>query len=231
MQPLFPGFSKEGGKGRLVKEETCVTEFLRVESRTVAAGMIVILVTIVLTVSHGHWRFFRLNWSNPLQISSGDDRQATFEGQSSQPENSGDTLTQIRVEGPSGNYKVSDTHEQNQGVTGQGVRGSKSLESLVHDLSNSVDKIFQRLDTRIKGAGHHDYAIIGDHFGYDYFEIRSKFEKCDGSPSRAMLEAIAVRHPELTVEEFARVVEEKTPRKDVAHLLRAYDRVLPKESL
>ena len=27
-----------------------------------------------------------------------DDRQATFEGQSSQPENSGDTLTQIRVE-------------------------------------------------------------------------------------------------------------------------------------
>ncbi|XP_067041734.1 uncharacterized protein [Acropora muricata] len=105
MQPLFPGFSKEGGKGRLVKEETCVTEFLRVESRTVAAGMIVILVTIVLTVSHGHWRFFRLNWSNPLQISPGDDRQATFEGQSSQPENSGDTLTQIRVEGPSGNYK------------------------------------------------------------------------------------------------------------------------------
>lgn len=86
MQPLFPGFSKEGGKGR------------RVESRIVAAGMIVILVTIVLTVSHGHWRFCRFDWSNPLQISPGDDREATFEGQSSQPENSGDTLTQIRVE-------------------------------------------------------------------------------------------------------------------------------------
>ena len=98
------------------------------------------------------------------------------------------------------------------------------MESLVHDLSNSVDKIFQRLDTRIQGAGHHDYAIIGDHFGYDYFEIRSKFEKCDGSPPRAMLEVIAVRHPELTIEKFARVVEEKTPGTDVAHLLRAYDR-------
>ena len=46
-----------------------------------------------------------------------------------------------------------------------------------------------------------------------------------------MLEAIAVRHPELTVEEFARVVEEKTPRKDVVQLLRSYDRVLPKESV
>ena len=98
------------------------------------------------------------------------------------------------------------------------------MESLVHDLSKSVDKIFQRLDTRLQGAGHYDYEIIAYHFGYDYFEIRSKFEKCDGSPSRAMLEAIAVRHPELTVEEFARVVEEKMPRKDVAHLLRAYDR-------
>ena len=97
------------------------------------------------------------------------------------------------------------------------------MESLVHDLSNSVDKIFQRLDTRLQGAGHYDYEIIAYHFGYDYFEIRSKFEKCDGSPSRAMLEAIAVRYPELTVEEFARVVEAKTPRKDVVHLLRAYD--------
>ena len=97
------------------------------------------------------------------------------------------------------------------------------MESLVHDLSNSVDKIFQRLDTRLQAAGHYDYEIIAYHFGYDYFEIRSRFEKCDGSPSRAMLEAIAVRHPELTVEKFARVVEAKTPRKDVVHLLRAYD--------
>ena len=39
-----------------------------------------------------------------------------------------------------------------------------------------------------------------------------------------MIEAIAARDPELTVETFARVVEEKARRKDVAELLRAYDR-------
>ena len=105
------------------------------------------------------------------------------------------------------------------------------MESLVHDLSNSVDKIFQRLDTRIQGAGHYDYEIIGNHFGYNHFEIKSMVERCDGSPSRAILEAIAVYQPELTVEEFARVVEAKTRRKDVVQLLRAYDRVLPKESV
>ena len=46
-----------------------------------------------------------------------------------------------------------------------------------------------------------------------------------------MIEAIVVRHPELTVETFARVVEEKARRKDVADLLRAYDRDSLKESV
>ena len=101
---------------------------------------------------------------------------------------------------------------------------STPLESLVHDLSNSVEKIFQRLDTRTEGASHYDYALIGNHFGHDHFEISSRFEKSDGGPSRAMIRAIVVRHPELTVEQFARVVEEQTPRQDVARLLRVYDR-------
>ena len=103
------------------------------------------------------------------------------------------------------------------------------MESLVHDLSKSVEKIFQRLDTRTEGASHHDYEIIGNHFDYDHFEIRSRFEKSDAGPSRAMMEAIVARHPEFTVEEFARVVEEKTPRQDVARRLRAYDRDLLNE--
>ena len=85
-----------------------------------------------------------------------------------------------------------------------------------------MEKIFQRLDTRMKGAGH--YEVIANHFGHDLFEIRSRFEKSDGGPSRAMIEAIAVRRPELTVEEFAIVVEKKAGRKDVADLLREYDR-------
>ena len=101
---------------------------------------------------------------------------------------------------------------------------STPLESLVHDYSTSVDKIFQRLDTRIEGASCYDYEVIGNHFGHDHYEIRSRFEKSVGGPSRAMIEVIVVRYPELTVEQFARVVEEQTPRKDVARLLRAYDR-------
>ena len=98
------------------------------------------------------------------------------------------------------------------------------MESLVHDLSNSVERIFQRLDTRIPGAVRYDYEIIGNHFGFDRFQISSRFITSDGGPSRAIIEAIVARYPELTVEQFARVVEEKTPRKDVASLLRAYDR-------
>ena len=96
------------------------------------------------------------------------------------------------------------------------------MVSLVNDLSDFVERIFQRLDTRIRGAGH--YEVIANHFGFDIFEIRSRFEKSVDGPSRAMTEAIVVRHPDLTVETFARVVEEKARRKDVADLLRAYDR-------
>ena len=99
------------------------------------------------------------------------------------------------------------------------------MVSLVNDLSDFVERIFQRLDTRIRGAGH--YEVVANYFGFDIFEIRSGF----GSPSRAMIEAITVRHPELTVERFARVVEEKARREDVADLLRAYDRVSLKESV
>ena len=92
-----------------------------------------------------------------------------------------------------------------------------------------MEKIFQRLDTRIRGAGH--YEIIAKYFGFDIFEIRSCFDKSVGGPSRAMVEAIVVRHPELTVEKFARVVEENARRKDVADLLRDYDRHSLKESV
>ena len=103
------------------------------------------------------------------------------------------------------------------------------MESLVHDLSESVEKICRRLDARVRGAGH--YEVIANYFGFDLFDIRAMFETSVGSPSRAMIEAIVVRLPELTVEKFARVVEEKAQRKDVARLLRAYDRGWRKESV
>ena len=99
----------------------------------------------------------------------------------------------------------------------------------MNDLSDFVERIFQRLDTSIQGAGH--YEVVANYFGFDIFEIRSRFEKCVGGPSRALIEAIVVRHPEFTIEKFARVVEEKARRKDVADLLRAYDCYSWKESV
>ncbi|XP_074621475.1 uncharacterized protein LOC141879991 isoform X2 [Acropora palmata] len=167
------------------------------------------------------------------------DIEATAEvHESSQPENlvtsgnSGDpasiqTCERTPIpEDPSVNNNCSATHEQTQAVTGQ---GSKLLESLVNDFSDFVENIFRRLDTRIKGAGH--YEVIANYYGFDIFEIRSRFETSVGGPSRAMIEAIAVRDTELTIEKFARVVEEKARRKDVADLLRAYDRDSLKESV
>ena len=45
----------------------------------------------------------------------------------------------------------------------------------------------------------------------------------EGGPSRALIEHLAATYPELTVKEFAAVVEKKTKRKDVSELLRKYD--------
>ena len=95
------------------------------------------------------------------------------------------------------------------------------MVTLVDDLSDFEEGIFQRLDTRIRGTGHDE--VIANHFGFDTFERRSRFEKSAGGPSRTMIEAIVGRHPELAVEKFVRMVKEIN-RKDVAKLLRAYDR-------
>jgi len=104
------------------------------------------------------------------------------------------------------------------------------LKSLVHDLSDFVEKIYRRLDARIEGAG--NYEVVAKVFlGFDHFDVRSTLETSVGGPSKAMIEAIVARHPKLTIEEFARVVEEKAHRKDVVDLLRAYDRGLLEESV
>ena len=82
------------------------------------------------------------------------------------------------------------------------------------------------MDTPIKGAGH--YEVIAKYFGFDFFAIRSRLEKYIHGPTRGMMGAICCIDPHLTVEEFARVVEEQARRKDVADLLRKYDRDLLK---
>ena len=85
------------------------------------------------------------------------------------------------------------------------------------------------MDTPRKGAAH--YEVIANYFGFDLSEIRSRFEKSVSGPSRAMVEAIVIRHPEITVAIFANVLEEKARRSDVADLLSAYDLDLLKESV
>ncbi|XP_044176343.1 uncharacterized protein LOC114947826 isoform X3 [Acropora millepora] len=185
----------------------------------------VYVVTIISAVLCWFVRFI-----TQVTITSQGDDEARFVSQG----NSNDTIipiceeTSIR-ENSSGNYKESGTHQWNQVGNEQFAYASKPLVTLVNDLSDFVEKIFQRLDTSIQGAGH--YEVIANYFGFDIFEIRSRFEKSDGGPSRAMIEAIVVRYPELTVEKFARVVEEKARRKDVAGLLREYDRDSQKGSL
>ena len=103
------------------------------------------------------------------------------------------------------------------------------MVNLVNDHSDFVENIFQHLDTFVEGAGH--FEVIGKYFGFSIYTIRSRFQKSDGGPSRAMIEAIVVRHPEITVESFAKLVERKARRRDVANLLRAYDLDSRKESV
>ena len=103
------------------------------------------------------------------------------------------------------------------------------MATLVDDHSDFVENIFQHLDTFINGAGH--YEVIAKYFGFSIYAIRSRFEKADGGPSRAIIEAIVARQPEITVESFAKLVEKKARRSDVANLLRAYDLTSLKESL
>ncbi|XP_074619669.1 uncharacterized protein LOC141878598 [Acropora palmata] len=192
------------------------------ERQSILLTVIVIIVSAVLC-----WclRFIR-----KVTITLEGDDEARFVRQS----NSNDTIIPIHEEtsigeNSSGNYKESGTHQWNHVGNEQFAYASKPLVTLVNDLSDFVEKIFQRLDTSIQGAGH--YEVIANYFGFDIFEIRSRFEKSVGGPSRAMIEAIVVRRPELTVEKFARVVEEKARRKDVAGLLRKYDRDSQKGSL
>ena len=102
------------------------------------------------------------------------------------------------------------------------------MVNLVNDHYDLVENIFERLDTYVDGAGH--YEVVAKYFGFSIYTIKSRFEKADGGPSRAMIGAIVARQPEITVESFAKVVEKKACRSDVAKLLRDYDHDLLKES-
>ena len=102
------------------------------------------------------------------------------------------------------------------------VSVSKRLEDLVNDASGSLEKICNRFDTPIRGLG--NYEDVAKYYDYDVFKIKAKFETSPDGPSKALILAMIGEHPRVTVENFARVVEKQARRKDVAILLRKFDR-------
>jgi len=97
---------------------------------------------------------------------------------------------------------------------------SKLLSSLLDD-DNALQEICECLDTPAPGLGH--YKAVCNYYEFNHYKIVSVFEKHPFGPSRALIETLAASHPDITVEEFATVVEEATRRKDVPKLLRGYD--------
>ena len=97
------------------------------------------------------------------------------------------------------------------------------MEDLVNDASDSLEKICKRLDTPLAGLTGY-YEDVAKYYHYDVFTVRARFEKSPYGPSKALISAIIAEHPRVTVENFARVVEKQARRKDVAILLREFDR-------
>ena len=69
-----------------------------------------------------------------------------------------------------------------------------------------------------------DYENIAKHYGYKVSTIRSRFKPSPDGPSKALILAMIGEHPHVTVENFAEVVEKQARRKNVALLLREFDR-------
>ena len=98
----------------------------------------------------------------------------------------------------------------------------KLLEDLVNDPSDFLDMICKRLDTPLAGLG--NYEDIAKHYGHDVYTARSRLNPSPDGPSKALILAIIAEHPDVTVESFATVVVKQTRRKNVARLLRKFDR-------
>ena len=97
---------------------------------------------------------------------------------------------------------------------------SKPLRSLLEDES-SLQEICEVLDTAAPACG--NYRHVAQHYGFNDYQIKATLRTHSGGPSRGIIESLAARKPELTVEEFAVATEKKTKRKDVSQLLRKYD--------
>ena len=85
----------------------------------------------------------------------------------------------------------------------------------------AFEKICQALDTKITGGG--NYKEVAGYYGFDSYFIKSRLEVSPGGPSRALLEHLVARYPDLTVQEFGNVIKERTKRNDVVVLLNKFD--------
>ena len=83
------------------------------------------------------------------------------------------------------------------------------------------------MDTPISGCG--CYEEVAEYYGFDYYMRESVLKPSEGGPSKALIEHLAATYTELTVEQFAAVVEKVTKRKDVPELLGKYDSTEEKE--
>ncbi|XP_044180500.1 uncharacterized protein LOC122961756 [Acropora millepora] len=120
--------------------------------------------------------------------------------------------------------RASDQSDDKQQVIqrkGAVKRGRNTLEDLVNDPSDSLEKICFRLDLPIGGLD--SYEAVARYYHYSLFEIRSRFGTSPDGPSKDLILSITAEHPDVTVENFAKVVEMQTIRVDVARLLREFD--------
>lgn len=97
---------------------------------------------------------------------------------------------------------------------------SKPLSSLL-EKESALRKICECLDTPMPGAG--NYRVVALNYGSNHCQITSVFEKHRGGPSRALIEFLNAKEPDLTVAEFASAVRKKADRNDVVKLLEKYD--------
>ena len=83
-----------------------------------------------------------------------------------------------------------------------------------------LEAISERLDTTLTGVG--NYRVVAQYYGVNHHVIATGLERDHRGPTTALIEWLSATHPELTVQEFARVVREKAKRRDVDAVLQAY---------
>lgn len=100
-------------------------------------------------------------------------------------------------------------------------KDSKLLSRLLED--EAIENVCDALDTRRKGR--RNYENVAKHYCFNIYQIEARLERSPRGPSRELIEWLSAYRPEMTIEEFARVVEGTTKRTSVVDLLREFDNV------